>query len=550
MKKIVLAVLIGMSTSAFASPLTDPVKQDFITTMNVVRAQFKERYALTEWKNYLYHWSIDGEIDRLIDIGTKSNQLTVRRAQELVFEFFTTARDYHATVYNDATGRYTMDIRIRSAENRAFITSVAPTANLPLAVGDEVLKWDGVNVMNAILAKKNLNYPNYDGFDQREADTLLITGYEMLLDIMPTKPTAELLVKKKGTGDIITVSVPWKITPSSGGNKREKLYPRIPELLQGMAVSERSDLNQKADEKAVSFGSFPKPATVLWETTDTIYFSAWIGQDFVGGKKIGFIRIPSFSLATAAAHRAAVREFEGLVSKMQNEADVLLLDLMGNPGGMLDYAWALASPFFSQPVEAFKFSYRIWPALVNHARSGLQELSAIQTIEQAQEYFEGDHYYGFPVDLEFVRDMQTFYQGIVDDSAAGRSFGLPRYYNSSKIKPNPNAQYTKPLFVLTDEGSISCGDMFPALLQDTGRAKLIGRRTAGAGAFVGGTVTADNPIGMKYMRIPLALGYRYDGMKIENIGVQPDYEIPLTAEELESGYKSLQEKVFTIVSGR
>lgn len=550
MKKIALAFLLGMSTPAFAAPLADPVKQDFVKTMNVVRAQFKERYALTEWKNYLYNWSIDGEIDRLIDVGTKSTRLTVRRAQELVFEFFTTARDYHATVYNEAEGRYTMDIRVRSAENSAFITSVAASANLPLAVGDEILKWDGVNVMNAILAKKNLNYPNYDGFDQREADTLLITGYEMLLDVMPTKPTAELLVKKKGTGDVVTVSVPWKITPSAGGNKSEKAYPQIPELLKGLAVSERAEMDQNADEKAVSFGSFPKPATVLWETSDTAYFSAWIGQETPVGKKIGFIRIPSFSQANAAAHGTAVREFEGLVQKMQSDADVLLLDLMGNPGGMLDYAWALASPFFSQPVEAFKFSYRIWPALTNSARGGVQELAAIQTLEQAREYFEGDHYYGFPVDMEFVRDMQAFYQGIVDDAAAGRSFGLPRYYNSSKIKPNANAQYTKPLYVLTDEGSISCGDMYPALLQDTGRAKIIGRRTAGAGAFVGGTVVAENPLTMNYMRIPLALGYRYEGVKLENVGVQPDFEIPLTAEELETGFKSFQEKVFRIVSGR
>ena len=46
------------------------------------------------------------------------------------------------------------------------------------------------------------------------------------------------------------------------------------------------------------------------------------------------------------------------------------------------------------------------------------------------------------------------------------------------------AAYDKPLLVLTDEFSTSAGDVFPALLQDAGRGKLFGYRTAGAGGSV------------------------------------------------------------------
>lgn len=548
---VTFLVLTAAVASASTSTPGSSVKQKLIDTMDTVRAKFHDRYALFEWKEELFSWSIDREISRLIRENTKSSGLTERRAQEIVSEFFQTTRDYHAAVYNSAPGRYTMDIRVRSAEGRAFIASVAAGSGLPLEKGDEVLRWDGVPIMDAIYRLKNLKYPVYDGFDQREADTILTTGYEMLLNVMPTSPAAQVEVRRKSTGETVTVSVPWKITKGTEAEVKQKLLSapgKVSPLLLGRAETNRRFEEIKDATKAVSTGNFPKPQTLLWEATETSVFAAWIAD--VNGKKVGLIRIPSFSLSSAAAHSAAVVEFEGLVAKMRDEADVLLLDLLGNPGGMLDYAWALASYFFSTPVETFKFSYRLSPDLIQAGREGAQELAAITTLEEAYEFFGGRDYFGFPVDMDFVREVHSFYQGIADDGAAGLKLGQPRYYNAARIKPNPRVTYAKPLYVLTDEGSISCGDMFPALLQDTGRAKIIGRRTAGAGAFTGGSVQAENPLGMKYMVIPLALGYRHGGVKIENVGVKPDFEIPLTARELESGFQTFQEEVFRIVSAR
>lgn len=48
----------------------------------------------------------------------------------------------------------------------------------------------------------------------------------------------------------------------------------------------------------------------------------------------------------------------------------------------------------------------------------------------------------------------------------------------------PNV-YTKPMIILMDEFSVSTADLFPAVLQDPGRAKLVGYRSGGLGGTNG-----------------------------------------------------------------
>jgi carboxyl-terminal processing protease len=58
-----------------------------------------------------------------------------------------------------------------------------------------------------------------------------------------------------------------------------------------------------------------------------------------GGRSVGLLRIDSFSEGTAALAAKAVRRLE------REHADDLVLDLRGNPGGLLDQAVATASVF-------------------------------------------------------------------------------------------------------------------------------------------------------------------------------------------------------------
>src|SRR5262249_36843652 len=49
--------------------------------------------------------------------------------------------------------------------------------------------------------------------------------------------------------------------------------------------------------------------------------------------------------------------------------------------------------------------------------------------------------------------------------------------------------YTKPFIVLIDAFSISAADIFPSMIQDNGRAPLVGMRTSGGGGSVSGWIT-------------------------------------------------------------
>src|SRR5262249_51204751 len=68
---------------------------------------------------------------------------------------------------------------------------------------------------------------------------------------------------------------------------------------------------------------------------------------------------------------------------------------------------------------------------------------------------------------------------------------------SGQINPPPvmfdNAPgpvvYTKPIIVLIDEFSISAADIFPSMIQDNGRALLVGTRSSGGGGSVSGWPT-------------------------------------------------------------
>jgi carboxyl-terminal processing protease len=63
-----------------------------------------------------------------------------------------------------------------------------------------------------------------------------------------------------------------------------------------------------------------------------------------GGRKVGLLRIDGFSRGTAQLVAKAVRRLE------REHADDLVLDLRGNPGGLLDQAVATASVFLDQGV--------------------------------------------------------------------------------------------------------------------------------------------------------------------------------------------------------
>lgn len=94
-----------------------------------------------------------------------------------------------------------------------------------------------------------------------------------------------------------------------------------------------------------------------------------------------------------------------------------------------------------------------------------------------------------------------------------------------------SARYQGRVVVLVDRASGSAAEIFAAVLQDHGRAKLVGRRTAGA---VLGSWFYGLPDGGE-LQLSREDYYAPKGRRIERAGVEPDYAIPRTFEDLRAG---------------
>ncbi|MEX2044176.1 MAG: S41 family peptidase [Opitutus sp.] len=144
---------------------------------------------------------------------------------------------------------------------------------------------------------------------------------------------------------------------------------------------------------------------------------------------------------------------------------------------------------------------------------------------------------GVVVDLRNNSGGDTFSLG----SAVGEFF--PRAVNcgtfvtrggSRRIKSSwqlGSARYPGPVVILIDSMSASAAEIFTAVLQDHGRATVVGRRTAGA------------VLASRFYRLPddgeLQLS-RYDyatpkGRRIEGAGVEPDIPVSRTLGDIRAG---------------
>jgi len=109
-----------------------------------------------------------------------------------------------------------------------------------------------------------------------------------------------------------------------------------------------------------------------------------------------------------------------------------------------------------------------------------------------------------------------------------RLFGIPVEKLNRTLEGSPDA-YDKPVVVLVNAGSASASELLAGWFQDIGRVKVIGQRSCGClqgflgyASVPGGAELAYSEIGMVSVK----------GHRIENEGVVPDVEIPLTLEDL------------------
>ena len=266
------------------------------------------------------------------------------------------------------------------------------------------------------------------------------------------------------------------------------------------------------------------------------------GTFVANGKNLGFIRIPDMAPPSTSA---ALSQFLGEITYFQQNTDGLVIDVMGNGGGSGCYTQSLVSLLMPQTFRGLSFQLRATQAWVAEFSFQLENAKAL----------------GAP---QYVIDLYTAYLKEVQQAfSENRGMTGPLPGCGSSLDANPardsrgnNLAYTKPILALTDNFTLSAGEIFVMMLQDEKRATLFGTRTDGGG---GNVVSYDaGAFSEGATRITLSLinrkaavatpGYAslpyYDG-----VGIYPDMVADFqTVENLNTGGRPFVDSFVTAIT--
>lgn len=278
------------------------------------------------------------------------------------------------------------------------------------------------------------------------------------------------------------------------------------------------------------------------------------------GKRIGLLRIPSYSITEIMI---APQIIDFFVRRLEMSSDYLIIDQMNNPGGAVIYSdfWiqALTGKFNAQkhlqfrvkPTSHFLTQFRdvlasfdqVSVLLPNAVREPLlaEMREQFETIHRA--FIAGDDL-SQPVSLASMSKYLTTMLDLQKTLEGGPKQG-DLFNDQPEFNVDGNGVYTKPIYMIINQFDFSGGDATPATLQDYGRVKLIGTRTAGAGGTVEEFSSRELSVQFIY-RLTTSLMFRPGNKQspyVENYGVQPDISLPATAEDYVNGFATYLDRV-------
>jgi hypothetical protein len=551
MKRLALGLAMLASSFGYATERQDAMLRNADTIQNIVTTM----YAPLEWKKN-YGFDLDEKITALKAAVLANPEMTTQEYQAEVAKFFLSMKDYHVSVNFVSTESATLPLEVKRAQDRFFLVFVdrtkLPKDAYPFEVGDELVSFGGraplevVNELEAVLGGNSKP-------TEEALATMLLTRRSHARMPIPVPQGTINLVFKRGTQTIARQLI-WEYTPETianpriGGSSFGRAHtPRdfakklagtmmVSPLAQSLAETQTLEENPHKIGSKVSY--LPALGTKLWKNRTEGIFDAYVYEN-AAGKKIGYIRIPSYVPEDA---EAAVTEFASIMAKYQQEVDGLVIDQVNNPGGSIFYLYALASTLTDQPLYAPRHRMTITQTDILDAKNGLPMFDAITTSDAAKAAL-GQTLDGYPVNYQLALFMREFLKFQIQQWESGKRLTDPYYiYAVDQINPYPTAQFTKPILFLINELDFSGGDFMPAILQDNGRIKTLGVRTAGAGGYIM-DVKYPNFLGIGGFNLTGSIAQRIDTNPIENLGVTPDIEYKLTPEDYQGGFAPFSAKI-------
>jgi C-terminal processing protease CtpA/Prc len=239
-------------------------------------------------------------------------------------------------------------------------------------------------------------------------------------------------------------------------------------------------------------------------------------------KRIGILRLPEYGDENFAAMVAMALQM------LEPEVDVLVIDQANNPGGYVSTVSLIMSFFVDQSTKDAMFAVR-------PSRSWLNRFAELNALIEQMLVADPNDLVANAFKPRFNYLEQLFRSSLEERRFLTEPFSLDMTGALGVINPHPTVRFTKPVLMLINEFDFSGGDVFPALMQDSGRAKLFGNRTTGAG----GNVSEFGPLTVSGTKFNLteSLIIRPNGGYIENLGVTPDVQYSITEKDFNDGYK-------------
>lgn len=562
MFKLLFSTLLLISVPLLALETSESIHtKRMLSDLDFVKKTFEESYAPAEWKRELFAWDLQGKFESAVNEVKGNKKNDIKKFQKSLLKFCKSTRDYHVSISFTSTEYASLPFDIRYRNGKYILVSVDEEAKLPLEIGDEILTIDGIPVETVVDEfQQELGEENKTATDRTTALQFLTRRLGRRGHQVP-QGSITIEVKKRNSGKVGTCKAIWNYKPERISNPFfNQFVETIQErpnrsFLEGKFNLLDEKLNQKTilpyyDEMAKVFIDDGLPKDLLGsrrsifsaigkENRDKLGNStaeeqiSWIWNWFwrkslpedakkffdaqlielPSGKYAGYVRISTFN---EEEPEEAIKAFLSCIEYFQSEADLLLIDQINNPGGKVHYMYALASALTDHPLVMLKERKLLKQSDV---------LNAINLIDLLQDLdFDKDRnqtIMGFPVS-EFIQSLLNSSRYILNQWELGHILTDPYpCLGMEVINPHPRVNFTKPIFILVNEMSASCGDEFPALLQDNKRATIIGTPTAGAGGSVD-SLSFNNLNGIDELTYTTSITYRFDGSPLENLGVTPD----------------------------
>lgn len=510
-------LLIAFPLVLFASSVQDQMKTDLDIIGNFLEIQ----YAPLKWKEK-QGWRLKEEIAKAKSQVDQKKSISQHDFHAILHNFFKSLHDYHTTVQFLDRAVANLPFTIRGAENRYFISYVEKELEYlyPLEVGDELLSVNGRPVHEVIWDLQLEQYGTVGEGTDRSLAEIFFTHRSGFIGHEFPAGMVMIQFKPKSQSKLATYQFEWS-TEEEHVSHPDQNWQKL--LLSPLLGS----LNRDAYTSFV-----PLLGSKIWESQ---LAHAYLFQKD-NGKMIGYLRLADFQ-----GGKEEIQVFEEILTFFESKADALVIDQVNNPGGSLFFMMAFAS-MLGQPLVLPAECVSISQEELAVAKHLIPLLKLVATDEDAKKLL-GEELSGFPMTEKFARSLLTYYQLIIDTYQKNKNVTAPAcLYGMDYIEPHPSVAYTKPILLLVNELSFSCGDLFPAILQDNHRAVIMGMPTAGAGGYVL-QATFPNRFGIAGYTYTSSVIERVDRKPLENLGVIPDIVYKVTAQDLQNDYQDYKKAV-------